>query len=160
MLFYKLFKKKKGFTLTEILVVVLIIAVLTAIVYPLYSKAVAKSRAIEAVNLLEMVRAKQIQNFVRNGKYYDDFSKMGQLTTNELKESASGASMRVGDYTLALNNEQSCMSATYKKGGTEFTFSISYDNAGLGCTGDICTSFGNVIGDAKEVCNGTTWSGD
>ncbi|MDR0735115.1 MAG: prepilin-type N-terminal cleavage/methylation domain-containing protein [Elusimicrobiota bacterium] len=143
----------RGFTLTEVLAVVLIIAVLTAIAYPLYTKAVSKSRAVEAINLLEMVRAKQIAQYARTRSYYDDFGKMGQLTNNPSKESVEGATKRVGDYTLALNNVQSCMSATYKKGGTEFTFSTSYDNAGMGCTGDICTSFGNVIGDAKEVCN-------
>ncbi|MDR0734770.1 MAG: prepilin-type N-terminal cleavage/methylation domain-containing protein, partial [Elusimicrobiota bacterium] len=143
----------RGFTLTEVLVVVLVIAVLTAIAYPLYTKAVSKSRAIEAVNLLEMVRAKQIAQYARTRSYYDDFSAMGQLTTNPAKETATGATKKVGDYTLALNNVKSCMSATYEKGGTEFTFSTSYDNSGLGCSGNICESFGNVIGKADEVCN-------
>ncbi|MDR0734138.1 MAG: prepilin-type N-terminal cleavage/methylation domain-containing protein, partial [Elusimicrobiota bacterium] len=142
-----------GFTLAEVLVVVLVIAVLTAIAYPMYTRAITKSRAIEAINLLEMVRAKQIQNYARTRSYYNDFGKMGQLTTNKAKEQPDGATMRVGDYTLVLNNVKSCMSATYKKRSTEFTFSTSYDNAGLGCSGDICESFGNVIGKADEVCN-------
>ena len=48
--------KKSGFTLTEVLVVVLVISVLAAMAYPIYTKSATKSRAVEAINLLEMVR--------------------------------------------------------------------------------------------------------
>jgi prepilin-type N-terminal cleavage/methylation domain-containing protein len=147
-----LFKRPSGFTLTEVLVVVLIIAVLAAIAYPFYSKAINKSRAVEAVNLLEIVRAKQIEHYARTGVYYENFNNMGQLTTKPLNQ-ASGASMSVGDYTLKLDKDKKCMSVTYKKGGTEFKFSTSYADAVLGCTGDICSSFGNVVGSAEDVCN-------
>lgn len=44
------------------------------------------------------------------------------------------------------------MRADYKKGSTEFTFSASYDKAGLGCSGAICSSFGNITSSADEVC--------
>ena len=79
-------KGKRGFTLTEILVVVMIISVLTAIAYPLYTKAATKSRAIEAINLLEMVRNKQLQKFAKDKSYYSSFTNMGQLTVNKNKE--------------------------------------------------------------------------
>ena len=52
-------KNKKGFTLTEIMVVVLIIAGLSAISYPLYTKAITKARVAEAVALTEIVREAQ-----------------------------------------------------------------------------------------------------
>lgn len=146
---------KRGFTLSEILVVVLIISVLAAVVYPLYTKSVTKSRAVEAINLLEMVRNKQIQRFAREGEYYSSFSSMGQLTSNKDKEVLFGAGeqLKVKDYTLSLNNSTNCMNAQYRKGSTEFTFSTSYETAGLGCSGSICSSFGNIIGSAQSVCN-------
>lgn len=41
------------------------------------------------------------------------------------------------------------MSAEYAKGSSNFKFSTSYDNSGLGCSGSICSNFGDIIGDAK-----------
>jgi hypothetical protein len=61
--------------------------------------------------------------------------------------------MKVRHYTGLLTIMKS-MSATYKKRGTElFNFSASYENTELGCDASICTSFGNVIYNAKEICN-------
>ncbi len=151
-----LFNNKKkcfGFTLTEMLVVVMVISVLAAIAYPLYTKASTKSRAVEAINLLEMVRNKQLQKFARDKAYYASFANIGQLTSNKDKEVIEGQVLKVKDYTLSLNTVHSCMKARYTKGSTDFTFSSSYENTGLGCTGDICTSFGNIIGTANDVCN-------
>lgn len=147
--------KKRGFTLTEILVVVLIISVLAAIVYPMYTKAITKSRAVEAISLLEMVRNKQVQKYARDSQYYSEFASMGQLTSNSAGEQqlSGGAQLKIRDYTLSLNKDTNCMSAEYRKGSNSFTFSTSYETAGLGCSGNICTSFGDIVGDASSVCN-------
>jgi type IV pilus assembly protein PilE len=143
---------KKGFTLTEVLVVVLIISVLAAIVYPMYTKSITRSRAIEAINLLEMVRNKQLQKFARDQKYYTDLSKIGQLTSDSSAATVDGEKLKINDYTLSLDPVKNCMRAEYKKGSTEFTFSASYEKSGLGCTGAICSSFGSVTSTADQVC--------
>ena len=49
-------KNNKGFTLIELLVVVLIIGILAAIALPQYFKAVAKSRATEALMIIKNVK--------------------------------------------------------------------------------------------------------
>ncbi len=49
-------KNKSAFTLTEMMVTVVIIAILAAISVPMYSGMVAKSRAKEGPNALAMVR--------------------------------------------------------------------------------------------------------
>ncbi len=152
-------KSKKGFTLTEVLVVVLIIGVISAIAYPVYTKSINKSRAVEAINLLEMVRNKQIANFARKGEYLPTFKDMGQLTSNaeaEVKTEGDAILTVNGKYELAMNNATNCMSASYvpaKGKSATFTFSSSYEDAGLGCDGDVCKTFGNIVGSSSSVCN-------
>jgi prepilin-type N-terminal cleavage/methylation domain-containing protein len=142
----------EGFTLTEILVVVLIAAVISAIAYPLYTKSVLKARAVEAVNLLEIVKTKQASRYIVSRNYYVSFENMGQLTQHKSKEKVNTSDNRIieiGDYKLVMNDEDKCLTAQYKD---KFTLSTGYEDSKIGCSGDICESFGGVVGKAEEVC--------
>ncbi len=148
-------KTKKGYTLTEVLVVVLIIGILGAIAYPVYTKTIMRSRAAEAVNLLELTRDKQMTTVSRSGKYFSDFATIDQLTANKSKETPAGRQMQVGKYTISLNDGAECLTVTYPNTKPEpaFSFSSAYDDSALGCTGAICATFAGIVGAAESVCN-------
>ncbi len=76
---------KKGFTLLELLVVVLIIGILAGIALPQYKKALLKSRATEAINTLKAIQDAQQRYFLSNGAYVHHTTDLTPLDI-EIKE--------------------------------------------------------------------------
>ena len=68
--------KQKGFTLIEMLVVVLIIGILTSIGWPEYKKSIEKARYSELQQLVEQLNDAEEMYFQEYGEYTDDFGKL------------------------------------------------------------------------------------
>ena len=69
-------KERGGFTLVELLVVVLIIGILAAVALPQYNKAVNKSRTVQALTLLKSLKDAQEVFFMENNTYTNDISEL------------------------------------------------------------------------------------
>ena len=132
-------KDKQGFTLLELLVVVLIIGILAAIALPQYRRAIEKSKAAEALTILKSVYNSASILYLTNGtrvNSLDDLSISVPWTGNTkgLTMSEGSAAKSNKDWSLQLfrTNEQNAvlihrLSGKYK--GTGFAIWL-FNNTG------------------------------
>ena len=98
---------RKGFTLVELAVVIIIIGVLAAFAVPRFLDSVERSKAAEAYNYHSAVRAAQERYQVRQGTYADDLTKLDiQMPTPKyftVGTPAAGSTSNLEDsWTLTL----------------------------------------------------------
>jgi len=111
---------KRGFTLVEILVVVIVIAILATIAMPQFFKVAERGRAAEGVSALGALRAAQMRYYTEHqGNYADDCSDLdvdiGTLkyfaapacagTSGNLASVTRSGSADYGAYTLTINED-------------------------------------------------------
>jgi prepilin-type N-terminal cleavage/methylation domain-containing protein len=70
---------KKGFTLLEVMVVVVIVGILAAIAIPLYTGYMTRTRRAEAVTALETVALYEEKYFVENNQQYGSVNNVGPV---------------------------------------------------------------------------------
>ena len=75
-------KKKKAFTLTELLVVVVVIGVLSAVVLPKFNKVMETRKTTEAEEMMAAVRTEQEKRCALDKNYLQDLSKMSDIIPN------------------------------------------------------------------------------
>ncbi len=90
---------KQGFTLIELLVVVLIIGILSAIALPQYTKAVEKSRAAEAIQMLgDLATAEQIY-YMSTGTFTSNLDELDI----ELPNISNGTTAKTKNFILTTS---------------------------------------------------------
>ena len=95
-----------GFSLLELMIVVAIIAIISAIAYPSYMQFVVDAKRTTATSMLMQVADRQQQFFMDNKRYASDMTNLG-FTANPLVIDSDGKSVASGDvdsiYSVALS---------------------------------------------------------
>ena len=121
------FKKKKAFTLTELLVVVIVIGVLSAVVLPKFNKVIETRKTTEAEEMMAAVRTEQEKRCALDQKYQTDIVELEpiipnpssknfsyNLTTTDMEAQSKGKysyTLKMPSYRdgrLCCENEEEC----------------------------------------------------
>ena len=114
----------RGVTLMELMIVVVIIGILTAIAYPSYRQYVAKAKRNEAKSCLLQIATLQERHYLQNATYTADMTNLGfPVNTNFVTDSTAYVCTVTAASPAAFS-----ATATYQKGDAEAgkcaTFSI------------------------------------
>lgn len=125
----------KGFTLMEMLITVLLIAILAGMAMPQYFKAVEKQKGVEAVNILSAVGKSQERYFAVNETYAKDFSDLdADFIDSDSKASPTGENFNTKYFQFSLSGtDENNGKVTATRKGSE-SYAITRSNT----TGKVC----------------------
>lgn len=134
-------KTTAGFTLIEVMIVVVIIAILAAIALPSYQKYIQKSRRVDARESLTRIATLQERYFFQKSKYSEAESDFGGTTSPEgwytidvaCADDTCVAYTATATATGAQSNDSECAKFTIDQ-----TLKQSATKKGGGDTSDIC----------------------
>ena len=135
---------KKGFTLIELLVVVLIIGILAAVALPQYTKAVEKSRAVQALTWLRSAANAQEIYYMANGEYAPDLDLLDITMPTTLRDYVfSDVDITNGKLSLSRRDNGFVMVSWGQKGttfpGVMYCSAVSSNPKAI----ELCRSIGN-----------------
>lgn len=137
-------RKVRGFTLLELMVVVVVVGILAAITYPAYQEQVRKSRRSDAKNTLADLASRQQQYYADHKMYADTLAKLRWTGTNS----------REGYYTITTP----IATTTAVDGGVTYhiTYTLVATATGVQVSDTKCATFSiNSAGKKTSTGGGT-----
>lgn len=119
-------KRVRGFTLIEVMIVIAVVAILTALAVPSYRAYVLRTNRMEAINELLNVAACQERTYVRFHRYDTSLCDAASTTTNGLYALTMTTTNSNQNYTLtatalAGQAQDSCVNLTLTDQGIRGT---------------------------------------
>jgi len=128
-----LFNKPKGFNLSELIVVLVIVGVLAGLALPRYNKAIETARAKEALAVLEQIRIAQRVYFIAEKFYYpgvtsaeDDIIQINA----DLHLGISSGTSRNWNFSIQTTGADQFEATAERTSGTHFDETIILDQDG------------------------------
>lgn len=121
--------KKKGFTLIEILVAVLIIGVISAIAVPSYMRSVERSKAVSPMTNLSAIARAQNSHKLATSHYTDNITNLDiSLRDEESEDVAAGNTFESENFTYKVyGDDVAVATATRKTDDAEKQYELSVD---------------------------------
>ncbi|WP_428897515.1 prepilin-type N-terminal cleavage/methylation domain-containing protein [Parelusimicrobium proximum] len=141
--------KNKGFTLIEIAVVVVIIAVLAALSVPMYQKSVERSKATEAASILSKIISEQEKTAsFNNGKYAEDFEHLGHIIQGK---KTTGKTLESQNFTYTL---EKVGAASYTKAEPKSKYNYTIRTSGYS-SANLCAegADASIVSSLFKGCN-------
>jgi prepilin-type N-terminal cleavage/methylation domain-containing protein len=107
-------KRRRGFTLTEMMVTVALIGFLGSLAYPNYALFVAKSHRSEAILALSAIYKWQLAYYTANGRYADTFDQLGFELIGAQRVDARTLQARIYTYTMTSLSQNGKAGANYQ----------------------------------------------
>ncbi len=118
-------QNRRAFTLTELLIVVIVIGVLSAVTLPKFNRVIENRKVTEAEEMMSAVRTEQERRCTLDQNYTTNFSALSDVI----------ASANTKNYTYSLQAQ----GISAKSTSGDYTLKIlSYEDGSYCCTGDGC----------------------
>ena len=124
-------KSMRGMTLTELMIVVVIIGILTAIAYPNYRQYAARAKRNEAKAALLQIATNQERFYLQNNTYTQDLTALGFATTPNFTTDTGSYVINVG----AADPNDFTATATYQNADAEAGKCATFTIDGRGAKG-------------------------
>lgn len=149
-------RKKNGFTLTELLTVVLVIGILAAIALPQYRRAVRRAQAVEGLTHLRAIMGSAINYY---GAFGEKPTKLNGLDVSfQNASSQTGSSTKIDNFKFTFYTsagEDDRIEACYASTGDScdssgYTFTAYYNKPAFGGKGAVTCKVTGSTEEEKE----------